>query len=264
MSTDHAARLVNLALDQIRIDGGTQPRAKIDMEVVNDYSTSFELGADFPPIDVFFDGTEYWLADGFHRYHAARDAHIPELPTTIHNGTVRDAILFSYGCNDRHGLRRTNEDKWHIVTSMVLDEEWSKWSDRSIAEKCGVSNRFVGMVREKVCTVHTFSKPTEVKYTTSTGKTATMQVQPPKPRTITESAPIASPDEQYQAPDSAKDDVPPNDVNTPDVDEPSTGWTIHDDVSRLRALIAKLHNNWVTEEDRSLIAQFFRQCADEV
>ena len=176
------AKTIDIELDKIRIDGGTQPRAKIDMEVVNDYSTSFELGANFPPIDVFFDGKEYWLADGFHRYHAARDAHVPELPATIHNGTVRDAILFSLGCNDRHGLRRTNEDKRHSVMTMLNDPEWSQWSDRTIADKCGVSHPFVAAIREKVVTVTTFSKPAEVKYTTSTGKTATMPIQPSKPK----------------------------------------------------------------------------------
>lgn len=244
----------DIELDKIRIDGGTQPRAKIDMEVVNDYSTSFELGANFPPIDVFFDGKEYWLADGFHRYHAARDAHVPELPATVHNGTVRDAILFSLGCNDRHGLRRTNEDKRHSVMTMLNDPEWSQWSDRTIADKCGVSHTFVAVTREKVATVATFSKPAEVKYTTSTGKTATMPVQPVKPKPKTDSA-VATEDAKPTKTEPEQE---------PEQPAPAKTWEVFDDITRLRQLIAKLHDNWVTESDRKIIAQFFRQCANEV
>lgn len=253
------AKTIDIELDKIRIDGGTQPRAKIDMEVVNDYSTSLELGANFPPIDVFFDGKEYWLADGFHRYHAARDVHVPELPATIHNGTVRDAILFSLGCNDRHGLRRTNEDKRHSVMTMLNDPEWSQWSDRTIADKCGVSNTFVGHLRsEKVSTVDTFSKPVEVKYTTSTGKTATMPVQPSKQKQ--QSAPAVATET------SKPTKHEPEHEREQEVEHaaPAKTWEVFDDITRLRQLIAKLHDNWVTESDRKIIAQFFRQCANEV
>lgn len=247
----------DLELDKIRIDGGTQPRAKIDMEVVNDYSTSFELGANFPPIDVFFDGKEYWLADGFHRYHAARDAHVPELPATIHNGTVRDAILFSLGCNDRHGLRRTNEDKRHSVMTMLNDPEWSQWSARQIAEKCGVGNQLVSQLREKLCESHAFSKPAEVKYTTSTGKTATMPVQPVKQKQ--QSAPTIA--TETSKPTKPEPEQEPEQAEQP---APAKTWEVFDDITRLRQLIAKLHDNWVTESDRKIIAQFFRQCANEV
>ena len=44
---------------------------------------------------------------------------IDELPATAHSGTVRDAILFSLGCDDRHGLRRKNLDKRRLVTTML-------------------------------------------------------------------------------------------------------------------------------------------------
>lgn len=249
------AKIIDIELDKIRIDGGTQPRAKIDMEVVNDYSTSFELGANFPPIDVFFDGKEYWLADGFHRYHAARDAHVPELPATIHNGTVRDAILFSLGCNDRHGLRRTNEDKRHSVMTMLNDPEWSQWSDRSIAEKCGVGNQLVGHVRQTLCDSHGVS---ERKFTTSTGKTATIKVDPPKPKPKTDAA-VAT--ETSKPTKHEPEHEPEQEVEQA---APAKTWDVFDDITRLRQLIAKLHDNWVTESDRKIIAQFFRQCANEV
>jgi hypothetical protein len=36
----------------------------------------------------------------------------------------------------------------------MASEEFPDWSDRKIAEACGVNNRFVGIMREELCTVH--------------------------------------------------------------------------------------------------------------
>ena len=58
---------MKLKPSQIRQDGGTQPRAEIWQDVVDDYAEQMTAGATFPPIVVFYDGTHYWLADGFHR-----------------------------------------------------------------------------------------------------------------------------------------------------------------------------------------------------
>lgn len=48
---------------------------------------------------------------------------------------MRDAILYSCGANDRHGLRRTNEDKRRAVKKSLEDPEWSGWSSNKIAER---------------------------------------------------------------------------------------------------------------------------------
>ena len=56
---------------------------------------------------------------------------------------------------------------------MLNDEEWCKWSDREIAEKCCVSNRFVSNVRPTSVTVNG-SQLTERTYTTKHGTIATM------------------------------------------------------------------------------------------
>lgn len=245
----------DIELDKIRIDGGTQPRAKIDMEVVNDYSTSFELGANFPPIDVFFDGKEYWLADGFHRYHGARAANLESISANIHKGTVRDAKLFCVGCNDSHGLRLTNADKRIKVEILLNDDEWSQWSDNEIAKRCGVSQPFVGQVRKTLITVIGVS---ERKFTTSTGKTATIKVEPPKPKPKTDAA-VATETSKPTKPEPEHEPEQEGEQTAP-----AKTWEVFDDITRLRQLIAKLHDNWVTESDRKIIAQFFRQCANEV
>ena len=64
-----------IPLSKIRIDGDTQPRLEVLPEIVDVYRRQMRKGADFPPVEVVFDGSDYWLCDGFHRYKAARLAH---------------------------------------------------------------------------------------------------------------------------------------------------------------------------------------------
>ena len=137
--------VTNLALKKIRIDGGTQPRLAVSDEVVAQYRDDMAAGAVFPPVVVFYDGKDYWLADGFHRFHAANGAE--QLAAEVKQGTQRDAVLFSVGANASHGLRRTNHDKRRAVERLLLDSEWSKWSDRAIAKACGVGADMVGDLR---------------------------------------------------------------------------------------------------------------------
>ena len=61
-----------IATMHIRCDGGTQPRAGIDQAVVDDYHSDMQAGAVFPPVELVYDGTDYWLWDGFHRFEAWR------------------------------------------------------------------------------------------------------------------------------------------------------------------------------------------------
>ena len=137
-----------LKLDQIRIDGGTQPRVAIDEDVVAEYADLYTNGVDLPPVTVFHDGSTYWLADGFHRYWATKRIEREAIAVDIQQGTRRDAILYSVGANASHGLRRSNEDKRKAVTIMLEDEEWSQWSNREIARRCGVDERLIRRTRE--------------------------------------------------------------------------------------------------------------------
>lgn len=135
----------------IRTDGGTQSRAHIDGPTVYEYAGLMRDGVEFPPIVVYYDGSDYWLADGFHRVAAHREARPGQsIRAEVFQGERRDAVLHSVGANASHGLRRTNADKRRAVETLLRDEEWSKWSDREIARRVGVSNRFVSNMREEM------------------------------------------------------------------------------------------------------------------
>lgn len=140
--------MLDLAI--IRTSGGTQTRSGTYQATVDEYAEAMRAGAEFPPVEVFLDGENYWLADGFHRVAAAREAGYEAIAANVHLGTRRDAVLYSVGANATHGLRRSNADKRRAVEMLLKDEEWRQWSDREIARRVGVSATFVGSVRATV------------------------------------------------------------------------------------------------------------------
>jgi len=139
-----------LKLADIRTDGGTQPRAELIDEVVSEYAEAYIRGDTLPPITVYYDGTDYWPADGYHRMAACR-RHGAYIDADVRQGTQRDAILASCGANAAHGLRRSADDKRRAVARLLEDPEWQQWSDREIARVCHVGNRFVGDLRRELC-----------------------------------------------------------------------------------------------------------------
>lgn len=136
-----------VAMGAIRTDGGTQPRVELNEATVAEYAEAMREGAKFPPVAVFHDGSSYWLADGFHRFHALLRNEAKQAEVVVHRGDRRAAVLFSVGANAQHGLRRSNADKRRAVQTLLADPEWVDWSDRKIAEACGVSVTFVSAVR---------------------------------------------------------------------------------------------------------------------
>ena len=216
-----------LELDQIRIDGGTQSRVELNQETVAEYAQAFTAGATFPPVVAFFDGANYWLADGFHRYFGARDAGESAIDAEIRTGTQRDAVLYSWGANDKHGLPRSNADKRNIVTAILKDEQGRQWSDNKIAKDFGFSQPFVGNVRRSLITVIS-EKSAERTYSTKHGTTAVMNTanigkpikktwdgvdRTHKPESIdavpalTVVAPVIAPEDEYTELDAAHDQI---------------------------------------------------------
>jgi len=165
-----------LALADIKIDGGTQSRAHLNDEAIVEYAAAIGDGAALPPVTVYYDGVAHWLADGFHRYHATKKAGHDAIAADIRQGTRRDAVLYSVGANDNHGLRRTNDDKRRAVLVLLEDTEWSKWSDGEIATAAKVNRKTVAKVRgESYLSTRTSIDPEQRTFThPKTGKPARM------------------------------------------------------------------------------------------
>ena len=139
-----------LNIQSIIIDKGTQSRAAISEDTVSDYAEAMSAGDEFPPVITFFDGVEYYLADGFHRLHAIKRLGKTSIQADVRTGTLRDAILYSLGANRDHGLRRSNADKRKCVQTLLDDFEWGDLSVNEMARICAVSPQLVLAVKQEM------------------------------------------------------------------------------------------------------------------
>ena len=140
----------SININNVIIDKGTQSRAQISEETVTDYAEAMAAGDTFPPVTVFHDGVDYYLADGFHRLHAIKRLGKTSIQADVRTGTLRDAILYSLGANRDHGLRRSNADKRKCVQTLLDDFEWGEYSINEMARICGVSPQLVLAVKQEM------------------------------------------------------------------------------------------------------------------
>lgn len=150
-----AADPVTVPLAELRRDEALVCRARgVNKSTVAEYAEAMRGGATFPPVVVFRDpkGT-HWLADGFHRTAAAELAGLAEIATDVREGGRREALLHAASANSAHGLRRTNADKRRAVALVLAS--FPKWSDRRVADACGVSPTSVGKARAQLSNLDT-------------------------------------------------------------------------------------------------------------
>jgi hypothetical protein len=138
---------VYLAISEIARDMLLQPRATLHQDWIEEYAAEMAGDAKFPPIVVFFDGVRHWLADGFHRTHAAVAAGLSTILASVRLGTRRDALLYSLAANADHGYRRTTDDKRRAIDIMLADPVWVLWSNSEVARRCGVDHKTVAARR---------------------------------------------------------------------------------------------------------------------
>lgn len=137
-----------ILLESIRLDGGTQPRQELDESLVQLYKEQLLDGAEFPGVELYFDGKFYWLADGFHRFHAHKKAGYKDILSSVSKGTKRDAFIASLKANSKHGKPRTQEERRYVIQLAIEDIELGELSDHQIGKVCDVSPTTVGRVRK--------------------------------------------------------------------------------------------------------------------
>lgn len=142
--------MTTIDIKKVRVDGGTQMRTALDDSVIADYAAAYQANVALPAVIVFYDGSDYWLGDGFHRHAAQFRCGFLEIDVEVRAGTRRDAVLYACGANAKHGLRRSREDIRLAVKTLLADPEWGSKSDRWIAEHAGTTHTTVGKIRAEM------------------------------------------------------------------------------------------------------------------
>lgn len=116
---------------------GTQHRPT-DPDLVARYAEKWS--DDFPPVSVIqTNDNELILYDGFHRCAAAERAGKTTIKAKVEHGTRREAIKRSFGVNTDHGLLRDGATTRLCLQKILLDPEWSKASQRDLAEMLNIT-----------------------------------------------------------------------------------------------------------------------------
>lgn len=120
-------------LSDIIVDAGTQQRAKIDSEAVENYTHAMQNGEadNFPAVKVVSlsepvtlqDGTELdtgalVLVDGFHRINAAVSAKLATFKTLTAVGTLQDAVYYSMTANSQNGVNLKGKDYQNAIKKL--------------------------------------------------------------------------------------------------------------------------------------------------
>ena len=152
------SEVVTLAECQPRVDGTDDTLVAeyaADMQAYDaqyaEYDPKIYGWQKFPRLEcVYVSDVGYILFSGFHRLAAIRSNDYTEIEIAFVGGTRQDAILFSKKANADNGKRRTNADKAHVVKSCLLDDELKLWSDRQIADWCGVDHKTVAKYEKEL------------------------------------------------------------------------------------------------------------------
>lgn len=148
-----------LPLAVIRTDGGTQPRDGLIEEEVDEYVFQLRHKAQFPPIEVVYDGSDYYVWDGFHRLEAHKRAKKTEIAARVQPGTREDAVWLSYRANITHGIRRSPADRQRAVMGALQHPRSSGMTDKHLAAHCGVAVSTISQWRKRLIEEGTLPDP---------------------------------------------------------------------------------------------------------
>jgi hypothetical protein len=124
--------------------------------IVEEYGEAMLSSSSFPPITVFSYGERNWLADGYHRFHAARKAGLDKISAKFRTGTKLDALKYALSANTKHGLRRSQEDRKRAV--LIALKQFGNLSYREIAKIVQVDDKTIGKYRSRLKVVEEITR----------------------------------------------------------------------------------------------------------
>jgi hypothetical protein len=145
-----ARQVLYLEIATIERDAELQARVGLNDDVVKEYAEQMAAGATFPPVVVFTHPGGCSLVDGFHRVAARESLGQSTVLAETREGTREEAVWHGLTANQKHGLRRSNEDKHRCVAKALVHPRAQMLSDRQLGIHCGVHHYTVSRIRQEL------------------------------------------------------------------------------------------------------------------
>lgn len=151
-------------LHEIDLKGSPKVRSKVRTDVVDEYFDIYEAKGRMPEVELFeVEKGRYLVADGMHRVSAMME--FPEISKwawtmNVRKGDYAECLRFALKANDRHGLRRSNEDKRQSVITAL--KEFPKVSNAQLAEITGTSDMLVAELKKELINANIIPKSDKV------------------------------------------------------------------------------------------------------
>jgi hypothetical protein len=195
-----------MKLSSLILDPSAQPRVRLDSEAIDDYASAMQEGKEFPPVVAYGTERRAFLADGWHRYHAAQAIGLAEIAVDLRPGNLDDAVWHSVTTNAEHGLRRSNEDKQRAITTALTLRP--TLADSEIARHCSVHHSTVSGIRKRLEQAGAI-EAAPVRETTRAGEPSRQRVRAPSAPVLPPPLPEgASYDDAPDEPFSDDDEAP--------------------------------------------------------
>lgn len=146
-------------------------RDAISESTAQSYAEHLQDGAEFPPVIVFHDGADYWLADGFHRCKAYEIAGIADVPADVRSGSRIEAVRYALKANATNGRPRTGDDMRRAYDVAVRNELCDPTDSEALKELLGCSLRWARSLTQAARTKAKAQRDAEIMRLAEQGKT---------------------------------------------------------------------------------------------
>lgn len=165
-------------IDDILLNDSPHVRAEVNEDTVDEYAEAMRCKDRFPPVVLFQSAQIFLVGDGLHRIAAHRKLKRKVVEADVRKGGYEEALLFALAANNKHGVRRSPQDKRAGVCEAL--KHWPERTDNYLAEVCFVSNHLVKDVRDSLTQDEEI--PEAPVRTASDGRKVTAPKPPPTPR----------------------------------------------------------------------------------
>jgi len=162
LSQQQAAGSLLIALSEVHPSEDFRSREQEDEDTIEKYTgrfTKYEKAKErgkspkypFPAVWIWWDGEQYLLIAGFHRFIAAGRAEVDKILVKVFRGSKEEAVWFAMKDNRKNGLQLSYGDMKYCVKKALLLFDGTKTAG-AIAKELGCHRSYAYRIRKELST----------------------------------------------------------------------------------------------------------------